>query len=62
MSPRTVSLAERLEKQTDKSGTCWLWTGAVSNEYGRITAEAPSKQKLMAHRVAYELAKGPIPH
>lgn len=40
---------------------CWLWQGCVTtaNGYGRF---GPWKGKVhWAHRVAYELAKGPIP-
>lgn len=59
--PRPVPLAERMEKQTDKSGDCWLWTGAVSSGYGRIKGPPPEKKMLLAHRVAFEAAYGPIP-
>ena len=42
----------------DASG-CWLWTGSKwSTGYGEF--EEPGKRHL-AHRYAYELAKGPIP-
>ena len=37
---------------------CWLWTRAGGEGYGRIS----SKGKLwLAHRLAYELLRGPIP-
>ena len=56
------TLADRLWAKVDKSGDCWIWTGAkISTGYGSIGAGAPSKRTLLAHRVAYELANGPIP-
>lgn len=40
-------------------GPCWLWKGALdSNRYGVIVY---GRQRLAAHRVAYELKHGPIP-
>lgn len=57
---RSVPLAQRFEANIDKSGDCWLWTASGSNGYGTIM-EGPSRKKLYAHRVAYEMAYGPIP-
>ena len=38
---------------------CWIWTGATSNRgYGHIWVAGKTKG---AHRVAYEIVKGPIP-
>lgn len=37
---------------------CWLWVGASSGGYGRIRVRGHS---ILAHRLAYELFKGPIP-
>jgi hypothetical protein len=59
--PKPRPLEVRMEQQTDKSGECWLWTGAVSSGYGRIKGAPPQKEMLLAHRAAYEMAKGPIP-
>lgn len=41
----------------DKSGDCWIWTGAfaVRTGYGK------AGRRGSAHRVAYELLVGPIP-
>ena len=40
---------------------CWLWDGALSGAgYGQIGAEGGSPI-LLAHRVAWELYRGPIP-
>lgn len=39
---------------------CWLWVG-VTNQYGYGRLSEGHSKKLSAHRVAYELIKGPIP-
>lgn len=41
---------------------CWLWTGRMNRHgYGQITAHYPKDKTYRAHRLAYELYKGPIP-
>ena len=40
--------------------TCWIWTAATAQGYGRINAGGRGVP-LQAHRVAYELLVGPIP-
>lgn len=45
----------------DESG-CWLWTGALDGQgYGQIWAPVGKNQPLRAHRVAFEVFRGPIP-
>lgn len=64
MSPaRRVPLAQRFwEKVRVIPDCCWEWTGAGADDrYGRVQADAPSRELLLAHRVAYEIAHGPIP-
>ena len=39
-------------------GPCWLWTGAVSGNYGLLGVNGHGHG---AHRVGYELLVGPIP-
>jgi hypothetical protein len=39
---------------------CWLWTGAMSQGYGRIE-RAKYGGRVQAPRLFYELAFGPIP-
>lgn len=41
------------------SGDCWLWTGGTVYGYGKFRA---NRKDLRAHRFAYELLVGPIPH
>ena len=58
--PATRPLAERLYEKTRRDGDCLIWTGAVANSgYGRIGTGV--RRTSQVHRVAYELAKGPIP-
>jgi len=47
----------------DKTDTCWLWRGMRNKEgYGLVGIPGRSQpRKNRAHRVAYELANGPIP-
>lgn len=53
---------DRFWEQVDKSGDCWLWTGSMrtgdESAYGQFNID---NRKFGAHRVAYELAYGPIP-
>lgn len=56
-----ATLAERLDARLLKGaepGACWVWTGATLKGYGQIGDAGVVKY---AHRVAYELAFGPIP-
>lgn len=53
-------LEERFWEKVDKSGECWLWTAAMlKTGYGSIRVNGKGER---AHRVAYELEIGPIPH
>ncbi len=41
---------------------CWLWTGFISNSgYGRIGTYGEPMKVGYAHRVSWELLRGPIP-
>lgn len=44
--------------RVDTSGPCWPWQPSKGNQYGTVTIQGRSR---MAHRIAYELVKGPIP-
>ncbi|CAM5608262.1 hypothetical protein GCM10010329_17260 [Streptomyces spiroverticillatus] len=49
-----------LDKIQDAAGGCWQWTGHLkSNGYGQFTLAG---RPAYAHRVAYELLRGPIEH
>lgn len=51
---------ERFWLKVAKTDDCWLWVGAKSSEgYGSFRL---NDKAIGAHRVAYELLVGPIPH
>lgn len=54
-----MTLAERINHYTDKSGDCWVWTGATNPQgYGKVVVDG---RLCGAHRIAWELEHGPIP-
>lgn len=42
----------------EPNSNCWLWIGAVAGRYGHVVR---NKISLQAHRIAYEIVRGPIP-
>lgn len=52
-------ISSRFWPKVDKSGSCWIWTGA-KNDSGYGTFSVRGKVK-MAHRVSYTWACGSIP-
>lgn len=67
-SGRTKSIRgtyqERFAHKLIKSGAddCWEWPGARTGKgYGVIQEGAKGSRLLLAHRVSYEVHKGPIP-
>ena len=49
----------RFWAKVDRTGECWLWTGARSrNGYGEMTVQM---KFASAHRFSFVLANGPIP-
>ena len=55
----------RFWSKVRKDDGCWIWLGARDTRgYGNfmITAGQGVKRYLKAHRVAFELEHGPIPH
>lgn len=59
--PRPRRLSERFWEKVDKSGDCWIWTGRRSGSMGYGRFNVDRETALVAHRVAYILATGPIP-
>lgn len=54
---------ERFWSRVDKSGSCWIWTGGLSEDgYGLFSIWIDSKdKKIRAHRASYMLNIGDIP-
>lgn len=51
--------AERFWSRVDRSGPCWIWTGADNGAgYGRFMWRGKT---VYVHRKSFELAHGPIP-
>jgi hypothetical protein len=43
-----------------KRGSCWLWTGGLAHDgYGRVHRNG--RPQVQAHRLSWELHRGPIP-
>jgi hypothetical protein len=61
MPAKKIPLAERFEAKFNKlEGQCWLWL-ASRNKFGYGMFKTDGRKIARAHRVAYELANGPIP-
>ncbi len=69
MTPRSLSPEEALASlkrrfdakwRLDKETGCWNWRGATAHGYGSIWS-AVTRRDEEAHRVSYELYRGPIP-
>jgi len=62
--PMTATLAERMAFRTKKGPDCWEWQGACVKPGGHgvigVKDLGPGRTQL-THRVAWELARGPIP-
>lgn len=49
----------RFWSKVDKAGPCWLWIASLSTPgYGQMKV---GPKVLQAHRISYEIARGPIP-
>lgn len=65
--PERMSIAERLERNSvpEPMSGCVLWTSVVINSgYGHMVVRDPATRRIygrLPHRLAYELAHGPIP-
>ena len=55
-------LEERFFRQIEKSNNCWMWTGrAIGKGYGSIGLGGKGAKQILAHRLSYQIHKGPIP-
>ncbi len=55
------SLRERYEAKVARDATtgCWIWTAGTSSGYGQIGVGEGRRE--YAHRIAWELHRGPVP-
>lgn len=60
LEPRTKGpVADRLAFYTDKTDSCWVWTGTRNDVgYGQLTVDG---RMQYVHRLSYEALVGPIP-
>jgi hypothetical protein len=54
------TVEERFWSRVDKSGSCWLWTGAKGGvvRYGQFHING---KRIAAHHFSYQLTVGPLP-
>jgi hypothetical protein len=59
MPRRCLPFADRFWRHVEKGDGCWNWTASLNDKgYGLIWHDGKTKS---AHRVAFEISKGPIP-
>ena len=56
--PKPRPMEIRFWSKVEKTEGCWNWKGYTHHGYGRFYFEGKSTS---AHRISYELAKGPMP-
>lgn len=55
-------LWQRFLRKIDKTEDCWVWLGNKSRSgYGSIQEGGKGSRTVAAHRLSYEMHKGPIP-
>lgn len=57
----TMARPSRFWSRVNKTETCWLWTGAQTGQFVKYGNAKYQGRTQGAHRVAYQLVKGPIP-
>lgn len=57
----STPIDQRFWPKVKKTETCWLWTGKKTRlSYGSIWGGPERPKNLMAHRVSWELNRGPL--
>jgi hypothetical protein len=64
MPAHKIPVIDRFWTKVNKTDNCWLWTGSTTSKdrsvvYGRF--QYATRTTRAAHRVAWELTRGPIP-
>jgi len=57
---RAAESRERFYATVDGAGDCWIWRGAL-NHHGYGVGRVVGVQTRLAHRIVWELERGPIP-
>ena len=53
-----MTTEDRFWRNVEKTDGCWIWRGTITDQgYGQISIK---RKSLRAHRVSWELARGPI--
>ena len=61
MSGKRIPIEDRFWSKVDKTGDCWIWTGAKASGYGIIGRGGAGNGYVQAHRWSYQAIIGPIP-
>lgn len=56
---RSMPVEYRFWDKVKKTESCWLWIGAINNNYGCFNKG--NRNMIKAHRFSWELAYGEIP-
>ena len=60
--PHMVPIADRFWPRVEKTDSCWLWQGhQLKSGHGTIGRGGRKAGHMLAHRLSWELANGPIP-
>ncbi len=63
-SAKRTPAAIRFWRHVQKTESCWLWTGGAARGHGQILGDATpenDRPHVYAHRLSWELHRGPIP-
>lgn len=58
---KPLDIEVRFWRYVSKTDTCWNWTGSGSGPKGAYGAMNINKKSCKAHRVSWEIHRGPIP-
>jgi hypothetical protein len=50
-----------VDAKIEKTGNCWVWTGAISTAGYGTAWDREEWRKVLVHRVVFERDRGPIP-
>ena len=56
------TVEERFHRHYEKTDNCWIWLGRLFGKgYGSIGLGGKGAKQVLAHRLSYQIHKGPIP-